>query len=49
MRDLGVVMVDPEIQYSLLGFEQSRRDKRLERRGVHLHVLKPQPLPAVTS
>jgi len=40
-------MIDPEIQYSLWRFEQSRRDAKLERRRAHLQALNPQPQPDV--
>jgi hypothetical protein len=42
---MGAVMIDPEIQYSLWRFEQSRRDAKLERRRAYLLALNPQPQP----
>jgi hypothetical protein len=42
---MGVVIIDPEIQYSLWRFEQSRRDKRLERHRAHQQALEPRPPP----
>ena len=38
-------MIDPEIQYSMAKFEQSRRDKQRERHRAYFDALELDPLP----
>jgi hypothetical protein len=41
---MGVVMIDPELSYLVWKFEQSRRDRKLERQRAYLGALELEPL-----